>query len=203
MRLEMLVEALPSFYDDLAGCLAELWRSLDGGVRDRRSPFHTPTLATVDALGWPRARTVVLRAASRDGASLRIHCDRRSRKAAEVAATARAALHAYDPAAKIQIRVEGEATLHTDDAVADAAWAGAQAMSRIGYGIEPAPGTALPAGGAYALPENEATAAGRAHFGALVLRAERLDFLVLDRRGHRRAAWERDGTRWSGRWLAP
>lgn len=195
---------LPPFHADLAAAEDALWRLLAEGVERGRSAFHTPSLATVDAAGRPRVRTVVLRAAERASGTLRIHCDRRSDKAAELAARASCALHAYDPESAVQIRIEGTASLHADDAAAEAAWAASQPMSRVCYGIDPAPGTPLPRGGAYAQPDAEAALTlGRPNFCALLVRAERLDFLYLDRRGHRRAGWRRTEKGWTGTWLAP
>jgi hypothetical protein len=194
---------LPPFHDDLAAALAEVWRLLAEGPALRRNAFHMPALATVDARGHPQVRTVVLRHADPAAGALRFHCDRRSDKAAEIAASGHAALHGYDSGSKIQIRASGPATLHTDDALAEAAWAGSMAMSRVCYGADPAPGARLPAGGAYTLPDPEAALTlGRPNFCAVVVTLARLEFLYLDRRGHRRAAWDRaDG--WRGAWLAP
>lgn len=137
---------LPAFYDDLDATFAELWRLLADGAAHGRSGFHLPTLGTLGADGGPRLRTVVLRAADPAEGTLRFHCDRRSDKASEILAAPACALAAYDAAAKIQIRVAGRATLHTDDALAEAAWTGSRAMSRVCYGAEPGPGTALPTG---------------------------------------------------------
>jgi hypothetical protein len=198
------VDALPSFYDDLDGFRAEGWRCLADGVGHRHSPFHTPSLATVDAAGRPRLRTVVLRAAEAGAGTLRFHCDRRSDKAREIAENGLAALHVYDGRAKLQLRVEGRARLHHDDALADAAWAAALTMSRVCYGVEPAPGTALAAGDAYIMPyEDPEARLGRENFCAVVFTAERLDLLYLDRRGHRRAVFSREGEGWMGTWVAP
>ncbi|WP_375465252.1 pyridoxamine 5'-phosphate oxidase family protein [uncultured Methylobacterium sp.] len=195
---------LPPFHDDLVAAQAELWRLLADGVAHGRSPFHTPSLATVDGQGRPRARTVVLRMVDAEAGLLRFHCDRRSDKAAELARHASCALHAYDRQAKVQIRIEGRASLHTFDATAEAAWAGSRAMSRVCYGIDPRPGTGLAAGGAYAVPdEAEAPTVGRPNFCAVAVEAEALDFLYLDRRGHRRAAWRRERDGWTGTWLVP
>ena len=201
-------DPLPDFYGDRDALFAELWRLLAEGADHAGSGFHLPMLATL-ADGRPRARTVVLRAADRAAGTVRFHCARRSDKAAERALPPACPLAASDAAGKIQIRIEGRASLHTDDAVADSAWAASRAMSRVCYGSEPGPGTVLPAGGAYALPdEAEAATLGRPHFAAVLVRAERLELLYLDRRGHRRAAWRReddqsDADQWSGEWLAP
>jgi pyridoxamine 5'-phosphate oxidase len=196
---------LPAFHDDLDACFAELWRLLGEGTERGRSGFHLPALATLDAAGNPRLRTVVLRAADPQTGTLRFHCDRRSDKASEIARNGACALTAYDGGTAVQIRVEGRGTLHTEDALADAAWAAALPMSRVCYGTAPGPGTAIPAGGAYALPDaDEALTLGRPHFAAVVVQVEALDFLYLDRRGHRRARWERDAPGpWQGRWLVP
>ena len=198
------VDPLPAFYNDLDTALGELWRLLVEAAGNRSSPFHLPALATVDARSRPRLRTVVLRAADPETGTLRFHCDRRSDKAAEIAVAAPVALQAYDRETTVQIRIEGRAALHTDDALADAAWAGSQTMSRVCYGVAPAPGTTILEGGAYALPGEDTRARdGRKNFCAVSVRAERLDFLYLDRRGHRRAAWARGEDGWRGTWLVP
>lgn len=198
------MDPLPPFYDDLAAFRAEAWRRLGEGAETGRSPFHMPALATVDAQGHPRLRTVVLRDADGARGTLRFHCDARSDKAREIEAGSGAALHAYDAGAKLQVRIEGLARLHRDDALADAAWTGSRAMSRVCYGIAPAPGTPLAEGGAYTLPDQDPEARiGRENFCAVVVRAERLDLLYLDRRGHRRAVFLRDGEGWQAAWVAP
>jgi pyridoxamine 5'-phosphate oxidase len=195
----------PSFYDGLDETLAEAWRLIARGVADRRSPFHHPVAATLGLDGFPQARTVILRGCDAAGRTLRFHTDARSRKAEEIAADARAALHFYDPGAKIQVRVSGAAALHRDDAVADAAWAGSRVFSRQCYGIAPGPGTPVAAGGAFTLPDatDDATSTGRAHFAAVTVRIMRLEWLYLAAQGHRRArfTWSREGV--TAEWLAP
>lgn len=203
-RPEPRLDPLPPFYDDLDAFRAEAWRRLAEGAETGRSPFHLPALATVDAGGRPRLRTVVLREADAGAGTLRFHCDARSDKAREITAGSAAALHVYDAGAKLQVRIEGSARLHRDDPVAEAAWAGSRAMSRVCYGTDPAPGTPIPEGGAYALPDEDPEARiGRENFCAVLVRAERLDLLYLDRRGHRRAVFSRDGDVWVGRWVTP
>lgn len=201
----------PLFYDDLDLTLAEAFALWSRGVKDRRSAFHTPTLATIGRDGRPRARIVVLRAFAPSQRLLRVHTDARSDKADEIAAEARVALLGYDAAAKIQIRLEGRARLHRDDAIADAAWAASRPQSRACYGTAPAPGTAIGEGGGFALPaegDDAALAAGRAHFTAIEIRFSRLEWLYLAQSGHRRALfrWEEAGadeSRPQAGWLAP
>jgi hypothetical protein len=193
-----------SFRDGLGETLAEAWRLMARGVADRRHGFHHPAVATVGLDGRPRVRTVILRGADAAARALRFHTDVRSAKVAELAREPRASLLFYDAGAKAQVRIEGRATVHADDAVADAAWAGSRPMSRACYGTMPAPGGAIPAGDAFVLPEPESpeTAAGRANFRAVILVAESLEWLHLGHGGHRRALYD-----WGGgppaRWLVP
>jgi pyridoxine/pyridoxamine 5'-phosphate oxidase len=194
---------LPSFYDKLDDTFAEAWRLFGRGVVDRRSPFHSPMIATIGLDGRPRSRVVILRGAERSAAILRFHTDRRSGKVAELAANPSIALTAYDAGAKVQVRVEGRAVVHTEGSVADAAWAASRSFSRVCYSVSPAPGDVIDEGGAFTLAQEEAEiAAGRANFSAVQIHVETLEWLYLAHAGHRRALFAaRDG--WAGRWLTP
>lgn len=189
----------PGWADDLQGSLAEAFRLLVRGVRDRRSAFHVPTLGSVGADGAPRLRSVVLRGFDARGRVLRVHTDRRSAKFAEIAADPRVSLHVYDAQAAVQVRISGRAALHAGDAVAAAAWAASPANCRMVYAIAPAPGTAVDR------PPDAArdTAAGEADFSVLEIGFDRVEWLWLQAGGHRRAVFDWDGAAWAGRWLVP
>lgn len=194
----------PPFYDDLGETLRTSWALLVRGTADRRLALHTLTLATLGLDGRPRARTVVSRKVDPAARAVRFHCDRRSDKFAELRADPRVALHGYDDAAKIQLRLEGRATLHTDDPLAEEAWTGSRETSRIAYGTRPAPGATLGEGGAFALPASaEEIAAGRENFCAVSVEVGRLEFLYLAREGHRRARFAWSGDDVVSAWLAP
>jgi len=182
--------------DALAGAFALLAR----GVADRRSPLHTPTLATRGTDGAPNARTVVLRAFDPGSRRLRLHTDRRSAKATELAADPRVMLHGYDAGAQIQLRIAGRASLHHADALAEDAWAGSRASSRMCYAAAEAPGAAVAAPS----PAPRDTEGGRDNFMAVVMTMDSLDWLLLAHEGHRRArfAWDEAGAL-SASWVAP
>jgi hypothetical protein len=194
----------PAFYNDLDATLSAAWDALARGVRDRKSGFHTGQLATLDAEGAPSVRTVVLRGVDRAGGWLQIHTDRRGPKPAEIERDARAMLHFYDAPAKIQLRVRGRASMHLDDAVADAAWAATRPFSRACYRVDPAPGAALGHPGEAAIPDGADPEAGRENFAVLRLHAVRMEWLYLAAAGHRRAVFEWDGAgRVEAAWLVP
>jgi hypothetical protein len=199
-----MTEILPAWYDDIDVAGIEGWRMLVRGVGDRRSGLHTPMVATLGRDGRPRNRVVVLRAVDPENWTIRFHTDRRSEKFAELVADPRCALTAYDAGTKLQFRLEGKGRLHTEDAVAEAAWSQSREMSRACYGVTPGPGQVVDAGSAFVLPAdaNEA-AAGRANFCAVTIAVERFELLYLAFSGHRRALFRRDGDRVAAFWLVP
>ena len=193
----------PMFADDLDLTLQNAWASLVRGVRDRRSPFHTPTIATIAADGRPRMRTVVLRAADPVQRVLRFHTDLRSAKIVEIARDSRIALHGYDRADKLQIRVEGIASVHSDDGVADQAWEASRLMSRACYATQPGPGSPLENESDFFIPADEDEInAGRSNFSAVIIRVESIETLYLDHEGHRRAIF-RLAEDMRPQWLTP
>jgi hypothetical protein len=180
--------------------LAEAYRRLSRGVADRRSAFHTPTLATVAPDGAPEARTLVLRGFDPPTRTVRLHTDARSGKVAALAREPRCELHFYDAGAKLQLRLSGRGAVHGGDGVAERAWAETRDFSRLVYAVEPAPGTPVEA--PPAAPRDAAGAASR--FRVILLRFDRLELLELASAGHRRARfdWPGDG-RPDAAWLVP
>lgn len=188
----------PAHAGDLDATRHAAFALLSRGVADRRHPFHTPVLGTVGRDGEPRLRTLVLRGFDAATRSLRLHTDRRAGKAADIAAQPRACLLGYDPAQRVQIRLEGHATLHADDAVADAGWAASRDFSRMCYAIEPGPGRPVVAPPPAPLdPE-----AGRPNFAVILLRFDRLEWLWLAADGHQRALFDWQGDPGAA-WLVP
>ncbi|CEJ13459.1 pyridoxamine 5'-phosphate oxidase [bacterium YEK0313] len=191
--------------DDLDALRREAWALIVAAVTDGRAPFHTSTIATTDGAGAPRLRTVVLRAADAAAGTVRFHTDLRSAKADELSGDPRTAVHFFDPARKVQVQLAGRAVIAgVADEGGRSAWETARPSSRTGYGVMPGPGTPIAGGGSYRLPGTAAEiAAGAAHFGAVTVTADRLDWLSLDATGHRRARFVRTATAWQGTWLVP
>ncbi|MGL4288873.1 MAG: pyridoxamine 5'-phosphate oxidase family protein [Phreatobacter sp.] len=191
-------------WNDLAASLDAAWRVVAAGVGDFSAPWHLPTIATVDRHGAARLRTVVLRGCDPALRQVRFHTDNRSAKAAELAADPRIAVHAYDAGLKLQIQLAGRAAILPADGAGQAAWGGARLGSRACYGVAPGPGATIASGGAYVLPADEAgILAGSAHFIAIEITVDRLEWLQLHEAGHRRALFDWTSARWDGRWLVP
>ena len=197
-------EPTPHFYDDLEATLQEAWRLLKRGAKDRRSPFHTPALATQRGDGFPAIRTVVLRSVDETQHRLRFHTDARSAKLCEISADPRVAMHFYDTPKKVQLRINGRATLHRDDELADMAWRATRLFSRACYRVAAMPGAAVE--NPHALSSNDDTddlEAGRENFAAISVSIDCLEWLYLAARGHRRARFSWINGAVEGTWLVP
>ncbi len=195
--------------DALSDVFDSAWRLLGRGAADRRSPLHTPVVASVGADGAPDARVMVLRAADRGSASLRFHTDARSPKCAALAGQPVAVL-GYHPGEAVQLRLSGRARVLRDGAEVDRIWTQSTPFARRCYLVEAAPGTPLP-GPASGLPqwlegqkpEIEDLVPARENFALVMVDIARIDWLHLAQTGHRRAVFTRAGDAWQGEWRVP
>ncbi|GGL66073.1 pyridoxamine 5'-phosphate oxidase family protein [Wenxinia marina] len=176
---------------DLAAFLAEGWAALEAASRDADDPMRLVALASLGAEG-PQARFVVLRRADARAAELEVHTDSATPKVEELSADPRAALVAWSPERRLQVRATGRVGIRAGTA---AEWALVPAEARVSYGTEPRPGTPIDGAYAYDKPAREE------RFAVLILHVEAMDLVHLPER-HRRARFLRgDGFR--GQWLAP
>ena len=193
---------------DLLDALETAWRLLARGAADRRSPVHTPVVASVDVDGAPDARVMVLRAALRTTAQLRFHTDARSPKCVALDGRPVSVL-AYHPGEAVQLRLSGTAQVVCDGPEVDRIWAASTPFARRCYLLESAPGTpiAAPASGLPAWvegrkPDEAELVPARANFALVLIDIAAIDWLHLAQEGHRRAVFvAADG--WRGEWRVP
>lgn len=158
---------------------------LTRAAHDRNAgALRWPVLASVSAEGGADARMLVLRAFDRAGRVLELHTDRRALKVAQLSAAPSCTLVFFDARTSVQLRVTGEASIHTADAHATAAFERAPSRSLDDYRGAP-PGAALDR-------EPEADDDVRRNFAAIRIRIVAADWLKLSRDGHTR--WQVDFT---------
>lgn len=97
---------------------SDIWDYLSEGAERSKSDFHLASLGTTSA-NQPRLRTVVLRRVIPEEHSIVFHTDSRSAKFKEINANHNVSLLFYSKEKKVQIRLEGKASLHTDDDLAE------------------------------------------------------------------------------------
>jgi pyridoxamine 5'-phosphate oxidase len=195
-------EPLP---DDLHLALDAVWQQLAIGAADRRSNFHTVGLATIGIDGPPELRTVVLRQALAPTWEVMLHTDIRAQKVAEIIAHPQVALLGYCPVRKLQIRLNGAATLHHDDDTTQLAWDRAQPMSRRLYRLPVRPGVRIahPEATPSVPLDPEDYRIGFESFAMLRIEVTRLEWLCLALTHHRRARYLRSPTGLDATWLVP
>lgn len=192
-------------FDELDDIRRDFANRMVRAANDRRSPMHTPVVVTADV----DARVMVLREFDRERSTLRFHTDTRAPKVAAVQADPRLAVLFYDKGAKVQIRVRGRGRVELDAPVTEKAWADSSNFARRCY-LGDGPGTpstsptsGLPNELEGVQPTDEQLVPARENFAVLMVEIDRFDWLYLAHTGHVRAAFERDGDGWEGRWLSP
>lgn len=185
----------------------QAWDLILTACEDSAHPYASPVLGSIHPPAVPRLRTVILREADREAATLRCYVDTRSMKINDLRQSPTLSWLFWDPESKLQVSASGTSRLLRGEAV-EAIFATLPKHGRKAYGTVDAPGTPLPSA-ASGLPEDwpgrelpETEYAG-ANFGVLETALERMDILQLQREGNRRLAVRRDGERWHSEWIVP
>ncbi|NJL75218.1 MAG: hypothetical protein HC892_09500 [Saprospiraceae bacterium] len=195
--------------DSLDEILRLCWSSLFRGAVQSRDEFHTPVMATYDGK-QPNARTVVLRETIIDTRTLLFFTDVRSAKIDELNHCPFATFVFWNPGKHIQIRAKGQLTLHHKDQLALEKWKQLPPRNRKDYATLQAPGALVETADNH-LPdfwseENlsiSQTDTFVENFVVLEAVINQLDWLFLNRIGHKRASFEWNGTHWLKSWLVP
>ena len=178
--------------------LNDMWASLAEGVKSGVHPFHTPVLGS--ALGHePDLRTVVLRSADEKHRTISCHTDIRSPKVSMLQSNPRVAWLFYNRATRVQLRLYGEASIHSTDPIATARWKQCTQNSRQCYLTPNAPGMTLTG-------QNEEPSdadSGFENFAVISCEVTAIDWLFLSAGGHTRAHFDWDNDHWNGKWIAP
>jgi pyridoxine/pyridoxamine 5'-phosphate oxidase len=198
-------------YTDLDTVFERVWRRLSRAADDAGHPFRTLTFGTAQD-GQPHLRTVVLREADAGERVLAFHTNRHSQKVADLGAGSRISWRGWDAEIREQVRLRGTATVHTDDAVAEAMWESQSPRSLAVYPHTEPPGTPLdgPDDGLKASVQDrpirrEDVEEGRPHFAVIRTVIDEIDWLHLHPEGHYRAQFELapDQKRREGTWVVP
>lgn len=179
----------------------DIARRLSDGATNRRSPVHTPVVATADA----DVRVMVLRAFDEQSWTLRFHTDARSPKVAAIEADPRVGVLAYDREAKIQLRLRGTGRIVRSGELVEQAWQASTNFARrcyLGSGpgeVSDGPTSGLPPAFEGAEPEDDDLLPARENFALLLVQIGEADWFSLAHTGHRRALFKGD----EARWIAP
>ena len=189
-------------YSDPTSIYNSIWSFLEKGVVDRNSPFHTPTLITLES-DHAAARTLVLRGVDKTAQTLRFHTDKRSKKIEQINVNQDALVHIYSQHDKLQLRLKSVLSLHVSEPLVDEAWEKSYGMSKICYQVSDTPGSVIkkPDGYEY-LPEVNHD--GKDNFIVILAKIVEIEWLYLSCDGHRRAKFSHNrNNELEVTWLVP
>ena len=182
-----------------ARVLARIWQKLADALAGPGDPWRTAVVATAG----PSARILVLRAVDPVAATVDFHTDARSAKVAQLSADPRAEWVFWEPRVKEQLRLATTATVHRDDALAEAAWAALPPQAWREYATVAPPGHAVD-GLAQAHARETVQAAARANFAVVRCAIQRMDWMQVGPAAeHQRIRFEPGEAGFRGRWLVP
>ena len=195
----------PSSLDQI---LNQVWAMLLPAAKDPNNPLHLSTLANVGHYGC-HMRTVLLHEVWLTERTLICYSQLRSSKIEEIRADPRVRWLFYHPQQHIQLQLAGNATIHTDDALADQQWATIPPSERIFYlyvkklatpSSEPISG--LPDFLLDRLPTMEESEAGRNNFAVISCKINFIDWLqVREKGGNLRAQFIWQGEDLKATWV--
>lgn len=179
------------------------WQQMSRATVDSKSPFRYPVLITA-AGEAPYGRTVVLRESDQEYRSLICYTHVRSAKVRHLHQNPYMAWHFYHDRHRIQLRFQGRAFVHHQDALAEAHWERIPPQSWGEYHPAQVPGSIHSGGPPDTSRSPDQDERPDKHAFALIrTEVHFLEALQLHPEGHRRAQFMWRDTGWEGDWLWP
>ena len=191
---------LPVEYSKIEDTLISAEKILIRAVDDAKSLFHTPVVSSIKN-NQITSRVMVLREFDLKDRKMRFHTDFRASKINHYEEDSSATVIGYDPDIKIQIKLQGNMSIHYDDEITKGAWDNSTPRSKKCYSVKGGSSKEITNPEDYDI-KNFEVEEGYKNFSVLVFNFSSLEFLYLKSSGHRRAVhkWD-DG--YSSSWLVP
>ena len=192
--------SIPDSYDQISETLSTAELILDNAVENAKTLFHTLVLSSHDE-DRIVSRVVVLREFNSQERYLRFHTDARAPKISHFQKNSNASLLGYDPALKIQLKLQGRVDVHLNDDVTKSSWNESTTRSKKCYSVEGGSSLRIDNPSEYDLKDGNIED-GYLNFAVLKFKYSSLEFLYLKSSGHRRAihSWDEDLV---SNWLVP
>ncbi|MDC1187808.1 pyridoxamine 5'-phosphate oxidase family protein, partial [Gammaproteobacteria bacterium] len=129
------VLTIPDAFNEISETLSTAESILDNAVDNAKTLFHTLVLSSHDE-DKIVSRVVVLREFNPKERYLRFHTDARAPKIKHFQKNSNASILGYDPALKIQIKLQGYVEVHLDNDVTKASWSESTTRSKKCYSVD-------------------------------------------------------------------
>ena len=197
---EKAILTIPDTYDQISETLSTAESILDNAVDNAKTLFHTLILSSLDE-GKIASRVVVLREFNSKERYLRFHTDARAPKIKHFQKNSNASILGYDPALKIQLKLQGNVEVHLKDDVTISSWNESTTRSKKCYSVEGGSSLEINNPAEYDIKDVNIED-GYLNFAVIKFTYTSLEFLYLKSSGHRRAlhSWDEELT---SNWLVP
>ena len=191
---------LPIEYSKIEDTLISAEKILIRAVDDAKSLFHTPVVSSIKN-NQITSRVMVLREFDLKDRKMRFHTDYRASKIHHYEEDSSATVIGYDPEIKIQIKLQGNMSIHYDDETTKLAWDNSTPRSKKCYSVKGGSSKEVSNPEDYDIKDFEVEE-GYKNFAVLVFHFNSLEFLYLKSSGHRRAIhkWNDE---YDSKWLVP
>ena len=191
---------IPDKYNDISETLSTAESILGNAVDNAKTLFHTLVLSSHDE-DKIVSRVVVLREFNPEERYLRFHTDARAPKIKHFQKNSNASILGYDPALKIQMKLQGYVEVHLNNDVTKASWNESTTRSKKCYSVDGGSSLEIDNPAEYDLKDANIED-GYLNFAVLKFKYTSLEFLYLKSSGHRRAihSWDEDLV---SSWLVP
>ena len=191
---------LPFEYSKIEDTLISAEKILTRAVDDAKSLFHTPVVSSIKN-NQITSRVMVLREFDLKDRKMRFHTDYRASKIHHYEENSSATVIGYDPEIKIQIKLQGNMSIHYDDETTKLAWDNSTPRSKKCYSVKGGSSKEVSNPEDYDIKDFEVEE-GYKNFAVLVFHFNSLEFLYLKSSGHRRAIhkWNDE---YDSNWLVP
>ncbi len=191
---------LPIEYSKIEDTLISAEKILIRAVDDAKSLFHTPIVSSIKN-SQITSRVMVLREFDLKDRKMRFHTDFRASKIHHYEEDSSATVIGYDPEIKIQIKLQGNMSIHYDDETTKLAWDNSTSRSKKCYSVKGGSSKEISNPEEYDIKDFKVEE-GYKNFAVLVFHFNSLEFLYLKSSGHRRAIhkWNDE---YDSKWLVP
>ena len=163
-----------------------IWDFFQQGVKNTKSAFHFPTIATCGTKSF-NLRTVVLRQVIREDNIVVFHTDIRSKKIAELKSNNKLFLHIYDKKNKIQIQAEGKAKIFYKEKINNLIWNSLSNNTKSVYLVNKTPGKKIANQKDF---KNLTHDEGYENFAIIKVKIYQIIFLQLSHSGNKKALFK-------------
>ena len=191
---------VPDSYNNISETLETADKILTDAVDDSSTLFHTLVVSLFNGKKVS-SRVMVLREFDLKKRIMRFHTDHRAEKVQYISNQSSVSVLGYDPALKVQIKLQGKIKVHYDDEVTQMAWERSSNRSKKCYTVKGGSSKQIKDPYDYDIQEFEPES-GYKNFSVLIFSFHSLEYLYLKRSGHRRAIHKWDAE-YNCSWLVP